>query len=175
MVVDTLAPEIIVLDDVADVRQLLTEFLGEAGFAATAVATSRELLERLADRRFAVACVDLLLARDQSCVQTLAAFQWLFPHLDFPDEAVRADWGLRLMDETTGGYLLPMIKAISPGTEVVMVTSNWQETNEGVLRKWGSYVTVQKGAPDSAFRNRNRVFGLDNELVGFIRRIVENN
>jgi CheY-like chemotaxis protein len=167
------AETIIILDDVADVRQLLTEFLEEAGFEVVAVATAEELLKELRDAPVAVACLDLQLRHDRTVADTLSTFKELFPGVDLPDDEVRADWGLSSKSEVTGAYLLPMVKRVSPETEVLMVTSNWVETDEGLLQKWGSYVTIQKCAPDTAFKNHNKVFGLDDELVTFINQVLE--
>ena len=171
---DSTVPSVVVLDDDTAVRRVLVQFLQEADIPAVAVSTAAELLTTLRDRKYAVACLDIKLRNDRTVGETFATFRELYPQLQFPDDEVREDFGLRGEDEVTGEYLLPMVKRISPRTEVVMVTSNWSgETEEGMLQKWQSYVTILKGTDDSAFGTGSRQFGLDDELISFVRMALK--
>ena len=157
---------ILVLDDVAAVRNLVIDFLREEGYEPYGVATSEELLRELGSHNdVAAVLLDLQLDGDRSIHEVHKQLEATFPGVLFPHEKVLDDLGADDDDAVSGRYLLPMIKAISPATKVIVLTGAWEGVDDNAfLEKWGAHIAVQKMAPDSAFQ-ATKVPGLSRELL----------
>lgn len=160
---------ILVLDDVAAVRDLVIDFLSEDGYEAQGIGTAEELLRELREASVAAVLLDLQLDGDRSISEVYTILQENFPGVFFPHEEVLEELCVDDDDVVSGRYLLPMIKAVSPTTKVIVLTGAWEGIDDNAfLKKWGAHIALQKLAPDSAFQT-TRVSGLGPELLKFLR------
>lgn len=163
--------KVILLDDVKEVRQLIAEFLTPHDITVRTAGNSADLLHALRAERFDAALLDIHLS-EGTIGEAYDLFLELFPGTELRQAEILADLAATPEDLVSGKYILPMLKAISPKTEAIMLTSTWDGLeDEGFLRKWGSYTTVLKLAPDSSFESRDDVMDLGDELIGFLKKI----
>jgi CheY-like chemotaxis protein len=166
--------KIILLDDVREVRQLFDEILSSSGSVVRSVATTEDLLYALRAEQFDVAVLDILLSDDDKTIgETLDLARKLFPEQmgAFQHERVVAELAATVKEAVSGRYILPMLKAISPQTEVIMMTSTLDgiEEDDGYFRRWGAFAAIAKY--DARFDSREELLGLDHELVDSLREI----
>jgi CheY-like chemotaxis protein len=159
---------ILVVDDVEEVRRAIEGFLTRGGFPAEGAETPVDLLYKLKEGRYSAVLLDIDLGDETSCEEAYDLFQQLFPAVSFPHRRVLSELGLSPDAPASGFYLLPLVKAIAPDMAVLMLTGSWREEDQGFLDKYGSYVTIQKFAPDSAFARPAQVKDLDGELYRFL-------
>jgi len=165
---------ILVMDDAPEVRQTVKGFFASAGHVAEEVGTTRELIPRLAERAYDVICLDIVLSNDITIEETHELVRKYFPKVSIQHDEILEDLGVSERATVSGLYLLPIVKAIAPGTKVIMLTAAWDgEQVEQHLRKWGSEVTVLKCGEDREFRSGNTLLGLDAELRDFVESLAE--
>jgi CheY-like chemotaxis protein len=163
---------ILVMDDAPEVRHTVKSFLATDGYTADEAGTVRELLERLTEREYDLVFLDILLEHDVSIGETHSLTREYFPHVTMPHDEILDDLALSSHSPASGLYLLPVIKAVSPQTRVIMLTATWEGAPvEQSLRKWGSEVTVLKCGEDRDFTPTNDLYGLGAELRGFVARL----
>ncbi len=163
----------LMLDDVEAVGDLISRRLTESGYPTEAVTTPGALLNAIADRDYRIVFLDLELRTGTSIRETRHLIQELFPEVILPHEAVLDELNEAEDAEVTGNYLLPMIKAVKPATQVIILTGvglGMAETH--YLRKWQAYDTVQKLSEDPEFtESSDNVIGLVEELLGLLSEL----
>jgi CheY-like chemotaxis protein len=142
---------VLVVDDVKEVREAVEGYLTSGGFSADVAESAVDLLYKLRDNSYAVVLLDIELGSTSSCERVYDLCRKLFPHISFAHRKVLASLGFTEESPASGTYLLPMVKAIAPGTEVVMLSGTWREEDGPLLSQLGAYTIVPKDAPDSAF------------------------
>ncbi len=163
---------ILVADDVEEVRRAIEGFLARGGFPVEVSETPFDLLHKLKEGRYSAVLLDIDLGDETSCEEVYELCRKLFPEVSFPHRRVLGELGLSPDDAASGFYLLPMVKAVAPGTAVLMLTGSWRgEEDEGFLRRYGSYVTIQKFAPDTAFAEPAKIEGLARELYSLLDQL----
>lgn len=156
---------ILVVDDVEEVRRAIEGFLTRGGFPAEGAETPVDLLHKLKEGRYSAVLLDIDLGDETSCEEVYDLCRELFPEAAFPHRRVLNELGLSSDDPASGFYLLPLVKAVAPGTEVLMLTGSWRgDEDEGFLSRYGSYLTIQKFAPDTAFADPAQVQDLEGDL-----------
>ncbi len=164
---------VLFLDDAVEVREAVGDFLVEAGYQVKYVSDAEQALQALKANPYFAMLLDIDLGPESPSVgQLLAAFENLFPEVDFDPEAVLSDLGLNRESGVNGKMVLPMVKAVAPTTEVIMLTGTYHDIDqEQYMRKWGARATVQKLSEDVDFSKEDNVVGLDEELLGHLDEI----
>jgi CheY-like chemotaxis protein len=162
---------VLVLDDLVPVREKMKEFLQPEGYLVRGVGTAAELLRALKEEQYGAAILDIELDQNETIGETYRLYQNLFPGLEFPHQAVLRELYQAPDAPVSGSYLLPMIKTVSPGIGVIMMTGTWARIeDEHFFGKWGSFI-VQKAAEADEFAKAGTLSGLDKELIRFLREI----
>lgn len=166
---------ILVADDVEEVRRAIQGFLTRGGFPVEGAETPVDLLHKLKEGRYSAVLLDIDLGDETSCEEAYDLCRELFPEVGFPHRRVLGELGLSPEDPASGFYLLPMVKAVAPGTDVLMLTGSWKgNEDEGFLSRYGSYLTIQKFAPDAAFAEPaevDEVKSLDGDLCHWLDQL----
>ena len=161
---------ILVADDVEEVRLAIEGFLTRSGFPADGAETPIDLLHKLKEGRYSAVLLDIDLGDETSCEEAYDLCRELFPEVPFPHRRILNERGLSPDDPASGFYLLPMVKAVAPSTDVLMLTGfSPGEEDEGFLRLYGSYTTIPK--LDAAFGEPSEPKGLDKDLDHWLDRL----
>jgi CheY-like chemotaxis protein len=163
---------ILVADDVEEVRRTIEGFLTRGGFPADGAETPIDLLHKLKEGHYSAVLLDIDLGDETSCEEAYDLCRELFPEASFPYRRVLNELGLSPDDPASGFYLLPMVKAVAPSTDVLMLTGSWRgDEDEGFLKRYGSYLTIQKLAPDATFAEPTEVKDLDEDLCRWLDQL----
>jgi CheY-like chemotaxis protein len=169
---------VLVVDDVITVRAEIEQLLAEHGYQVSGVGSVREVLKALQGSAFNTVCLDIQLANDINIEDTFALFHGMFPDVDFPHEEVLRDFNLTSESWANGRYLLPLIKAVSPTTEVIMLSnavgSPSLEEDYHYLRKHGALEVFQKYSEDIIFHSDpTNLKSLDSDLAPYLEKLFK--
>lgn len=165
---------ILVFDDVESIRAAVSKLLGARGYQVNGVSSVRELLRALQGPPFNVIFLDILLPKDLRIRAVSTLFQEMFPDVSFPEEEVMTDFNLTHESRVSGRYLLPLVKAVSPASQVIMLSGDVGagmsiEDEAQYLKKYGALETFQKNSEDPRFStDHENLMSLDRELTPYL-------
>ena len=166
----TASRNVLFLDDAEEVRDTVSDYLCEGGYGVVQTATAEATLEALKAEQYFAFLLDIDLGPEASGIgEILDTYHRLFPDVAFAHESALMDLGLSRDSTVNGKVLLPMIKTVAPLAEVIMLTGTYHDgEQEQFMRKWGARVTIQKLAEDETFFAEDPVPGLEEELLGYL-------